>query len=77
VELWNSGKFVKSLSTAHCHSERSEESNLIKRLQILHLVQDDRIGFLTRPSIMEYWKNGRMLRQKIEGLNGIAVKFFL
>jgi hypothetical protein len=45
-----SNGFVKSLQTALCHSERSEESNHINIFQILHYVQDDKSGLFTRSS---------------------------
>ena len=35
---------------ALCHSEQSEESNHINVFQILHFVQDDKLGLFTNPS---------------------------
>ena len=48
-------EFVKSGQRAACHSERSEESNHINVIQILHFVQDDKSGLCTRPLYFGYF----------------------
>jgi hypothetical protein len=41
---------VKSRPMTLCHSEQSGESNHINVCQILHFVQDDKLGFFTNSS---------------------------